>query len=91
MHHTLATAAKRADSALAGIFIPSVLVPLMIALGVLWYLVPGSYRLVGESEAQLIEQAQGVCAEKGGDYKRLPGATFPRDVGVAAELFFSCE
>jgi len=89
MHNTLATAAKRADSALAAIFTPSVLAPLVIALGVLWYLVPGSYRLVGESEAQLLEQAQGVCAAKGGDFKREQPGMLPS--GAPAEVVFTCQ
>jgi len=89
MHHTLAKAATRAELALAGIFTPAVLVPLVIALALLWYLVPGSYRLVGESEAQLIEQAQGICAEKGGDFTRQSPGMLP--AGAPVEVVFTCQ
>lgn len=81
-------ALKSVDLALDRIFTPQVLVPLAIALGVWWCLMPGSYLLAGESDAGLVEQATAFCAEKGGDFKPLPG--LPTEDG-RRELRFSCE
>lgn len=88
MHPAITYVGKSVDLALGKLYTPQVLIPLVIALGVWWCLMRGSYMLAGESDAGLIEQATAFCAEKGGDFKPLP--SMPPEDG-RAELRFSCE
>lgn len=89
MHPAIAFTVRSVDAALEGLFKPQVLIPLAIALGVWWYLIPGSYRLAGQSEDLLLEQAAAVCAAKGADFNRQPAGMLP--AGAPAALVFSCE